>query len=242
MRWPLLALWLALTNLAGSDWPTLPDPLGLGPRLTTIDWLHQHHVSVPQGLNDDDLIKLYSQAQVPVNAPTASGDPPKQSTDDPRIINLQKQLAKATEAASNSEQELQETRAELGKAQKEIDRLSFDNKQLKDQQIALQTQIQGAKSMLQEAADQLAVKISMPRLITGTIHQVQTETTGATVVVDIPPEPTGAEVVICLAHGQMKYMIPKILESAQRSIVVQTLGETAASPGPWTITAIVLLP
>lgn len=42
-------------------WPDLPDPVGLGPRLVTIEWLRERGVRVAAGISDDELLQAYRQ-------------------------------------------------------------------------------------------------------------------------------------------------------------------------------------
>lgn len=44
---------------AAPTWPDLPDPIGIGPRLVTIEWLRDHGVRVPAGLLDAQIVELY---------------------------------------------------------------------------------------------------------------------------------------------------------------------------------------
>ena len=57
-----------------ADWPAVPDPLGLGPRLALIDLLHEsYHLAVPAGIIDDELIALYTRAKSAAAAGQGTG-------------------------------------------------------------------------------------------------------------------------------------------------------------------------
>lgn len=43
-----------------AGWPDLPDPLGLGPRLVTLEWLRDHGSKVPAGATDQDVLQAYA--------------------------------------------------------------------------------------------------------------------------------------------------------------------------------------
>lgn len=68
-------LGMVLATCAGcseSIWPDLPDPVGLGPRLATIDWLKEHHVVVPAGAPDRQIIDLYTATSVAQGRPASA--------------------------------------------------------------------------------------------------------------------------------------------------------------------------
>jgi len=52
---------LAALASAEPTWPELPDPVGLGPRLVTIEWLRNQGVRVAAGATDADVIALYQR-------------------------------------------------------------------------------------------------------------------------------------------------------------------------------------
>lgn len=70
------------------QWPTVPDPLGLGPLSAVIDELHARHVVVPAGISDEDLVRLYNNEDVGISVvPATTGSTggtvvnvPKQTT------------------------------------------------------------------------------------------------------------------------------------------------------------------
>jgi hypothetical protein len=58
----LLLLYVALAmHAADATWPDLPDPVGLGPRLVTIEWLRERGVRVAAGATDDQVLAAYQR-------------------------------------------------------------------------------------------------------------------------------------------------------------------------------------
>jgi len=50
--------------LAGAEevvWPDLPDPVGIGPRLNTIEWLRERKIKIPANADDATIVRLYQQ-------------------------------------------------------------------------------------------------------------------------------------------------------------------------------------
>ncbi len=60
----LLLIPLCLLSLTAAEmpWPDVPDPIGLGPRLATIDWLQERKVIIPADATDAKLIELWAEA------------------------------------------------------------------------------------------------------------------------------------------------------------------------------------
>lgn len=60
---PVLAFVACLCVAVGAEtaWPELPDPVGLGPRLATIEWLRDRGVKVAAGTADAAILALYQQ-------------------------------------------------------------------------------------------------------------------------------------------------------------------------------------
>lgn len=63
MMRPILALACScILAAADAAWPDLPDPIGLGPRLVTIEWLRERGSTIPAGMANDAILKLYREA------------------------------------------------------------------------------------------------------------------------------------------------------------------------------------
>jgi hypothetical protein len=56
-------LLLSITLSAAEGWPPLPDPIGLGPRLVTLEWLREHRQAMPAGATDADVQAAYWRLQ-----------------------------------------------------------------------------------------------------------------------------------------------------------------------------------
>lgn len=68
-----IRLLLAMAALAAGAaaeplWPALPDPIGLGPRLATIDWLADHGLRLLPGATDAEVLAAYTRATIDVDA------------------------------------------------------------------------------------------------------------------------------------------------------------------------------
>lgn len=55
----LLIVSISCLSCAETEWPAVPDPVGLGPRLALIDWLRERGVAVRAGAKDDEILAAY---------------------------------------------------------------------------------------------------------------------------------------------------------------------------------------
>lgn len=55
----LLLVTISCLSCAETEWPAVPDPIGLGPRLALIDWLRERKVQVPATATDEQLVGLW---------------------------------------------------------------------------------------------------------------------------------------------------------------------------------------
>lgn len=56
---PLLCLLFVASSMLATEWPDVPDPVGLGPRLALLDWLRERQVKPAAGASDEAIIGMY---------------------------------------------------------------------------------------------------------------------------------------------------------------------------------------
>ena len=249
MRAYLISMMLAGQILAGADadgWPTIPDPVGLGHRLITIEYLKDHGVSVPPNASDATIQAMFRGAEtgklrgpdiLTARIEQLESEIRLHLTEEARLNAIQQQAITATKNTLVLAAELRNSldneaasRTALAARNAELERENTDDKQ----------RIQSITNDLTIARRSSAKVAAGSSPLAASIRHVQRGELGVNIIIDIsnPPTTQHTAASFLLLHGSQLYVRALFLDVGQTVVAIDIPEQDQSG---WTIGNAILI-